>query len=526
MTDVSKRFADVDFRDEVRKVLTADMVYRRDKKWPLKTMDVILVNSVLGQEFVPSFPEHFTGLATILEKYRGKLTLCGGLVTRMFFLQELDLDGSLDADLFFHNVTKEEADQILEECIISLVSLKRPETHSVRIERRKFVTNVVIQFERAARWSGSLTRIFQFIHRIYPSLDSVLGGFDIPYGMLAYDGERIVGTPIAEWCLKNRCHIVDTTRRSLSYENRIIKYKNKFPMAVFFPGLTYDWLAKILSKQEIETIANHIAGLLKESGLAFIDDDNKPIPNSNIKYRLDSIESQNIRQCGRLHVYKGTKTNYTRQTVFGKEHEIRNLKAYSDYSSCEIVSDTIPYANSTMIRCGNFEGVIVAIQFEEGEQITYQRARECYRELVESPDVKTIPLESLSHYGTRMRVSRLGTFWNQYRNVNLRDKLVRAQIREVLNEYVRTEAHRLDEWLKGNQWITENPGRQWTASFNPIMEDPREFYGVNYVPFHVGIPNEIESTLRLGLKDKGSNLYTLPKDVFNMLLRYILRNYM
>jgi hypothetical protein len=510
-----KKFANENFRDEVRGVLTADMLYRREKKWPLRNINTAM-------ESLPSLmDEDFCGLQTILRKYQGKLTLCGGLVTRILFPDVLDR--SMDADLFFHNVTKEQAEQILEECVISLISLKREPFQKIRLERRKYVTNVVVDDS-----NKSTVRIFQFIHRIYPSLDLVLGGFDIPYGMLAFNGDNVVGTPIAEWCLKNRCHIVDTTRRSLSYENRIMKYVRRFDMDVFFPGLTYDWIAKILPASEIRAIADVITTLLKSKGLAITDSDNHFIPDKELARRLESVESLNSKHCGRLRVTYEVATVYQNQKVIGNEGDVRNLKCYSDYSSCEVEGEVIPYANSTMIKCGNFEGVIVYHEFEEGENISYQRAADIYRDLVEHPSVKSVQCSSLGYYyrHTRQRVGSLGVFWNKYRNAGLTKKSDRIDILKVVNQYISEETRRLDQWLKRNEWITENPGRQWTSSFNPIMEDPREFYKENYVPFYVGIPSNIENTLRLGLRDNQSVLYKLPRDVFKMLLKYIVRNYM
>lgn len=77
--------------------------------------------------------------------------------------------------------------------------------------------------------------------------------------------------------------------------------------------------------------------------------------------------------------------------------------------------------------------------------------------------------------------------------------------------------------LIGIKWITENPGRQWTSSINPIIEDPRNWYGKHYIPVKTGIPTEIESCLRLARLRSIWNL--LPDDIFNVILLYIMKNY-
>jgi hypothetical protein len=76
------------------------------------------------------------------------------------------------------------------------------------------------------------------------------------------------------------------------------------------------------------------------------------------------------------------------------------------------------------------------------------------------------------------------------------------------------------------QWIDQDPGRQWTSSINPIIKKPEDFYGEYYVPFGLGIPCDIETTMRLARKfRKGSFFAELPTDLFKLILIYVLRAY-
>lgn len=67
---------------------------------------------------------------------------------------------------------------------------------------------------------------YQFVLRVYPTIASVLGGFDIPAGSLCYNGRRITGTELGMWCNSTLIIPVDTTRRSPSYEHRLRKYNH------------------------------------------------------------------------------------------------------------------------------------------------------------------------------------------------------------------------------------------------------------------------------------------------------------
>ena len=91
-------------------------------------------------------------------------------------------------------------------------------------------------------------------------------------------------------------------------------------------------------------------------------------------------------------------------------------------------------------------------------------------------------------------------------------------ISRVLHERMVENARICEENLKGIKFITENPGRQWTSSINPIMENPREFYKEHYVPFTIGLNPGVETTLRC-MRKFGSVWSCLPKDIFNLILR-------
>lgn len=88
----------------------------------------------------------------------------------------------------------------------------------------------------------------------------------------------------------------------------------------------------------------------------------------------------------------------------------------------------------------------------------------------------------------------------------------------LLNVRMLENLEKCQQNLQGIRWITRNPQRQWTSSINPIMADPREFYGKrNYLPFVIGIPKEVESALRILRKRDNVVLRLIPKDVVGLL---------
>lgn len=100
------------------------------------------------------------------------------------------------------------------------------------------------------------------------------------------------------------------------------------------------------------------------------------------------------------------------------------------------------------------------------------------------------------------------------------------KIRDLMIENINKNNKICKDNLTGIKWITENPGRQWTSSINPIFKDPRDWYGKHYIPVLIGIPPEVETCLRLMKLEKTKSYWSiLPKEIFDLILYYILQRY-
>jgi len=75
------------------------------------------------------------------------------------------------------------------------------------------------------------------------------------------------------------------------------------------------------------------------------------------------------------------------------------------------------------------------------------------------------------------------------------------------------------ENLTGINWRLTNPGTQWTSSINPIMENPRDWYGEHYVSFRLGC-EPVETCLRL-MRLRDGIWKNLPRDIFGFIVRIV-----
>ena len=109
---------------------------------------------------------------------------------------------------------------------------------TVQVEHRLHITNVIVQYMHQDDFWIRYIRKYQFIHRLYPTLESILGGFDLGPSMVAYDGVDIWATELGAWTYANNAMIIDISRRSTTFTKRITKYSWR-NFRVIFPGIRY-----------------------------------------------------------------------------------------------------------------------------------------------------------------------------------------------------------------------------------------------------------------------------------------------
>jgi hypothetical protein len=188
-------------------------------------------------------------ITALLEEYHGRLIAAGGAVN--WHLHRIDRKTDSDIDLFFIDpdiendsiselAKQEKATSFLLEAVSFLVDQwlnHPPEDYTDEADgqyayvcRGEFVTTIYLT---SGKYSDPMK--YQFIHRVYPNIGSVLGGFDLGPAMIAYTGRKIVATELGAWSALAKTIIVDTSRRSTSFEHRLTKYAQF--CHVVFPGL-------------------------------------------------------------------------------------------------------------------------------------------------------------------------------------------------------------------------------------------------------------------------------------------------
>lgn len=557
----------VEAGDPHRRLLTKDWLCRKARKWPL--LEYVSEHVVeMSKVIYTKFPV----LEKILKKYSGKLALCGGLVSTVFHITTPHghFDHVIDADIFFYGVTEDEANQILIDCVAIIASEEnytddQNETNGVRIERRTRITNVTcrniprqIDGGYIGSWSS---RIYQFVHRIYPSLDSILGGFDLGHAMIAMtdgvDGPKIFWTEMGQWSNTTNTILVDTSRRSTSYEHRIIKYVSRFRSSICIPGVSVELIPTHFSNlentvQQISKAAEmiHSLGLRPKTLVAARSKhaDKTTSVNCIASILMDNFKiprvSTNGFQIGRLKLAPGYEpkrvVGHFSYAKLGKELGSANyLTKYSDYSHATIADSQIVKANNTALRCNNIDAVMATFSLEK--KMPYEYIVDTFNKMITHPvvlyDVRLWQIQmqegEYRNLHTNMRVKLFGTNVSELQDLLRKAPSISTQdkIEDILHELeidMQSRADQAKRKLVGIQWITNNPGRQWTSSINPEVGDPRDYYGrEHYTSFTIGIPSEIETAIRLGFHDPNSPLriFKGKRDLIRLIFHYICLQY-
>lgn len=531
-------------REEIITVLTQDAYYRKLMSWPLLNGKKLLKKNkeikvedcfsllhpyteskrVAMNKFKIDLNKKHPFIDELLLKFKDHLVACGGAICKSIIGWQYSMKE--DIDLFFYNLSVEEADRLRIEVIEFLITEHKG--NKIYITRNEFVTTIHIHGERKYK--------YQLIHRIYPNIAAILGGFDIGACMVAYDGEKLYTTPLGSWSIKNRAIIVDLKRRSTSFEYRLRKYFH-YGFTIIFPGLLAETVKTLIldpCNKGVELLAK-LNQLIEEYDYRFNGDLNKYLRKRGKEndpiYRDMQIQhnilpflyltdgNNRYRQNNETCYFSNNEIFITTVPYNREQIEDRYIKKISDYDHGDFHPKRLPYINATRLRLGNLSAVTSIIEVND----------KFHQQLIDDindPDLK-FGEDMIEH--SRLIAEREGfydlsrvfgkltpEFINSgYQNF---DKYCEQMINDTKENYQICYNN-----LVGIKWLTQDPGRQWTASINPIIEDPRTWYGKHYIPVVTGILEEISITLQLA---RLRSIWTcLPDDIFNYIMMIILKDY-
>jgi hypothetical protein len=397
-----------------------------------------LVHSL--QEFIKTFYEHIPFKIPMVN-----ILIAGGAISSI-----LTKNNPNDIDMFVYGLTPDEATIRVRELITDLSEaydlylIEKNRDHRDK-QDKPYKPHGEFKFIRN---KNCITLIFeekytiQIILRIYENISQILHGFDLGSSAVGFDGTNVYFTSLSKFAYEYSCNILDTTRRSTTYEHRLIKYHNR-NFDIIVPYLDITKLRNINSKYKLDDVCE-------------------------LPYMVFSYSGIN-----------GNKISVSRFLV-------PNESSYSDYQINDLDEYKIFYINlhNMVWDKPDFYFYIEDVKDKIDVLLTKpllsrRRVIDYYDELMKKLNKNgSINIKMLKKYvkDTKEILRILVEKGDNDSQFNLLlEQAIQAEKIRILNI-----ADRLLSQSYPLHWITTNPGTQITSSFNPIIEDVHKWYGDYY----------------------------------------------
>ena len=390
---------------------------------------------------------------------------------------------------------------------------------------------------------------YQMIHRAHTSATSVIVGFDQMACKAFYDGDMVYFTLDAALCLYFGINPVDWRRESPSHMRRVLKYQ-QYGYGPIFPGLSLDLLTALGKSNDK---AYYLPGCLlmhryysvqsyAKKSIDFgseRDERHSEIYLEFESYDVDCYvkylsEPQNLgqHQMERAMVVKNNYLNLEQMPAvpFSKEAKESDYSAETTVymAQCYHVLALTIREKYNLFSLYNDEAPNLII--DEGQGIDVRHTLE-----------KTITGSSSDFYFGTDRVRKLQKkmtkliLTNHSHSISVRmvsrkqlEQLANLQqeLREIFDARVKELEALVEPQVKklqaGIEFITSNPGGQFTASFKPIIRKrPQDYWGVSYVPVEASRLRKLKLTLLCIRKYHSAAMKLLDSNIMKLIFEQL-----
>lgn len=364
------------------------------------------------------------------------ILIAGGFVSSHVYKIDEYIE-TRDIDIFIYGLDEQSANDKVKQIVSLLYNAAQGKNKYKKIELQEHVATLFL----------GRTKL-QIIFRLYKTISEILHGFDLGSSAVGFDGSVLYFTSMSKYCFENSINIVDTTRRSLSYEYRLTKYLNR-GFEIVLPGLDLKKLRTnnlefgvpevcalpfmIFSYSDVSQNKIVLKRLLKKNNWFNKDTNQRFTSDYHFVSNKYELFNENIKNFIRL------ETNRYYRFAFGPEV----LNVFDKFttvteSMVEKFYNRMKYAIHSRGRLN-----VEKLKIYFGDEVA-----------------KIIFEKMLSGGGG------LSCFLNQITNEKI--ELAKEKIKLLSCPYT-------------INWIIENPGTQLTSSFNPIIEREELWYGIYYL---------------------------------------------
>jgi len=265
-----------------------------------------------------------------------------------------------------------------------------------------------------------------------------LHGFDLGSSAVGYQpGEHeVYFTSLGRFAYETNCNIIDTSRRSTSYEYRLIKYLTR----------GFSIIAPKLDLKQLKS-------------------DNQEISLPIMRFRYNSINESNI-VVSMYHVTSSSAEESDYALVDYPDPEGWQLRSSLKHLVDDLRNQrrTTSFLTYSCQKPYKLDGCKPFLSVKQVEAFYKKNRNICSTTKIG---------DLMNYYINPVKLLELMTFGEN------KTDLLDAEIKNQYDQIIERVKQVMDSTYPV-EWITTNPGTQLSSSFNPIMEDESQWYGNYY----------------------------------------------
>lgn len=383
-----------------------------------------------------------------------------------------------DLDIFFYGLTSDEAKQKMMEFD---AYLRKNIDNNIQIiyALNQYILSIFIRNQPPIE--------IQFIFRLYKTKSEIIHGFDFGSCAIGFDGRKVYFTSLSKFAFEYGYNILDTTRRSTSYEFRLAKYANR-GFGLILPRLDIDIIRRDLNNKELEDNIR-AGGVLRRHPRNYRWDNQNNIDKNTVIFYLpyllifikrDASSTTHKNHINHLnHIIGGFSPRFT-NNYHPRQHDYENpLNQPNNLNN--------PYYGDD-IRTDEWRNGKNIKNLTNGESGKIRLWGEDLNNLLNDYQTSLIDINNdinryftrLVEYGLEFKISGVKSIdktLNSHIFVTVRNEILAQQGRvlELAKNFI--------EQRRNIQFIEQNPGTQLTSSINPIIEDEMVWYGIDHYKY-------------------------------------------
>lgn len=150
-----------------------------------------------------------------------------------------------DIDLFIHSMEIHDANNLVFDTINTIIDNIKKINGNGKYTIINSSNSVTIILSNKMK--------IQIIYRLYRSKSEIIHGFDLGSSAVGFDGKHVYLTSLGKFAYEYKANVIDTTRRSTTYETRLIKYLKR-GFNIIMPEFSMKKLSKKYNKYGLNTL--------------------------------------------------------------------------------------------------------------------------------------------------------------------------------------------------------------------------------------------------------------------------------